>query len=328
MITFRISAAICGGCLLLMSGGCGSDESAPVARPAAEGGGQPAADAPRDRPENSSGGGSVAERDSPGGPPRREFRPVRLGGSASDTSATAGGGAATGSGDPHSNPAFAKLKDLQIVLGEWRGTTRRKFGDFNALETVRWKWDLLTDKSQPALVFDTTDSPYFQAARLTYDATAQHFRLAATDKDGVKRVYEGTYTQEPQLVAGDDPNKLQRVFKLQLDQIEPADDRELARVVLNQQNNNRYLVEIYRRSGERVVIHDTIANQREGTSFALIDEGYGERTCVISEGLGTMTVTHNGRTYYVCCTGCQAAFNENPEYWIAKAEERRQAGGE
>jgi YHS domain-containing protein len=37
-------------------------------------------------------------------------------------------------------------------------------------------------------------------------------------------------------------------------------------------------------------------------------------------------VTHNGRTYYVCCTGCQAAFNENPEYWIAKAEERKAEG--
>lgn len=327
MTTFRISAAICGCCLLLWSGGCGSDENAPAANPAADAGGEPA-DPPPDSPEGSSRGSTVAERDPSGGPPRREFRPVRLGSSPSGSTATSDGGAATASGDPHSNPAFEELKDLQIVLGEWRGTTRRKFGDFNALETVRWKWDLLTDKSRPALVFDTTDSPYFQTARLTYDAAAQKFRLDATDKDGANRIYEGAYTQEPQLVAGDDPNKPQRVFKLQLDQIEPSDDRELARVVFNQQNNNRYLVEIYRRSGERVVIHDTIANQREGTSFALIDEGYGERTCVISEGLGTMTVTHNGRTYYVCCTGCQAAFNENPEYWIAKAEERQKAGGE
>ncbi|MEZ5952658.1 MAG: YHS domain-containing protein, partial [Planctomycetaceae bacterium] len=68
---------------------------------------------------------------------------------------------------------------------------------------------------------------------------------------------------------------------------------------------------------------DTVSTQREGTSLALIDEGYGEKTCIISGGLGTMTVSHKGQTYYVCCTGCKAAFEDDPERWIARAEEQK-----
>ena len=96
----------------------------------------------------------------------------------------------------------------------------------------------------------------------------------------------------------------------------------MAKVVLHQQDNNRYLLEVFDERGDELVKYDTVGNQREGTSFALSDTSYGEKTCVVSQGLGTMPVSHNGRTYYVCCTGCRAAFEEEPERWIAKLAER------
>ncbi|MFN9042374.1 MAG: hypothetical protein ACK5YO_39160, partial [Planctomyces sp.] len=67
---------------------------------------------------------------------------------------------------------------------------------------------------------------------------------------------------------------------------------------------------------------DTVSTQRDGTSFALSDTDYAERTCIISEGLGTTEVTWKGRSYWVCCSGCKAAFDEDPETWIARAAER------
>ena len=81
------------------------------------------------------------------------------------------------------------------------------------------------------------------------------------------------------------------------------------------------LVELSRRRGQGTYrLQDTIGCQREGTSFALSDTDYGEKTCVISQGLGTMTVSHKGKTYWVCCSGCKAAFEEEPEKWIARFE--------
>jgi len=91
-------------------------------------------------------------------------------------------------------------------------------------------------------------------------------------------------------------------------------------VVFSQQENNRYLLEIYDKRGDNMLKVNTVANQREGTSFALNPDDYGDKKCVVSGGLGTSTVSHNGKTYYVCCSGCKAAFEEDPERWIAKFE--------
>jgi len=41
--------------------------------------------------------------------------------------------------------------------------------------------------------------------------------------------------------------------------------------------------------------------------------------------LGTITVTHMGATYYVCCSGCRDAFNENPAKILAEYTKRKRA---
>jgi YHS domain-containing protein len=33
-------------------------------------------------------------------------------------------------------------------------------------------------------------------------------------------------------------------------------------------------------------------------------------------------VSHKGKTFWVCCSGCKAAFDAEPEVWIARAEQR------
>jgi hypothetical protein len=122
-----------------------------------------------------------------------------------------------------------------------------------------------------------------------------------------------------------DNNKLQRTFVLELTQVAPEDLSRLSRIVLNQQENNRYLFEVHDRRGDEFAKYDTVANQRQGTSFAANLDDYGEKTCIISQGLGTMSVSHKGKSYWVCCSGCKAAFEDDPERWIAKAAERAKA---
>jgi YHS domain-containing protein len=34
-----------------------------------------------------------------------------------------------------------------------------------------------------------------------------------------------------------------------------------------------------------------------------------------------MQVTHKGKTYYVCCSGCRDAFRDEPEKYIREYEE-------
>ena len=56
---------------------------------------------------------------------------------------------------------------------------------------------------------------------------------------------------------------------------------------------------------------------REGVTFG-VEAGGKKPQCVVTGGLGTMAVTYMGTTYYVCCSGCRDAFNENPAKIIAE----------
>ena len=59
---------------------------------------------------------------------------------------------------------------------------------------------------------------------------------------------------------------------------------------------------------------------RVGRKFAA---GDGKPECIVSGGLGTSTVTYKGKQYYVCCSGCRDAFNENPEKFIKELEAKQ-----
>lgn len=249
---------------------------------------------------------------------RRTFQPVVLGGGHGRTSG------APLTGDAKMTSIRDALDPLQILVGEWSGKTFRVIGGAVGLEEPHWQWDFTTKKDEPALVMHSETAPYLQTARLTWVPERKRFRLEATDRDGSRRVYEGNFSEPVQDVPGDG-NSLQRTFKLELTQVEPADAKKLARIVLAQQENNRYLLEVYDVRGDNFVKYDTVGNQREGTSFAASLDDYGEKECIVSQGLGTISLSHDGKTYWVCCTGCKAAFEEDPERWVAKAEARKKA---
>jgi YHS domain-containing protein len=59
---------------------------------------------------------------------------------------------------------------------------------------------------------------------------------------------------------------------------------------------------------------------REGTSLAV--EGFGELECIVTGGKGTMAVSYQGKTYYVCCSGCKQAFDDDPAGIIAAYEKK------
>ncbi len=221
---------------------------------------------------------------------------------------------------------MAKLKPLQVMLGSWRGTTRREYDGFKAVDGHEWIWDLRSRPGQPSLASASDKSPYLKQASLTWIPEASVFELTATDLNGAQRMFTGDYTDPVHEIVGSD-DKLHRVFRLELTQTEQSAEQaggERWQVSFAQQENNRYLLEVDKRRGTASFRRfDTVSTQREGTSFALSDSSYGEKECIISQGLGTISVSWNGRSFWVCCSGCKAAFEEDPETWIARAEKRK-----
>lgn len=63
-----------------------------------------------------------------------------------------------------------------------------------------------------------------------------------------------------------------------------------------------------------------IGMTREGERLA--NGNTGERQCIVTGGLGTISVMHAGKTYYVCCEGCKQAFESDPEGTLMAYRER------
>jgi YHS domain-containing protein len=57
----------------------------------------------------------------------------------------------------------------------------------------------------------------------------------------------------------------------------------------------------------------------DGESLAGVASTSERPRCIVTGGAATMTMSYQGRTFLVCCTGCRDEFNENPEKYIKKA---------
>jgi hypothetical protein len=257
-----------------------------------------------------------------------EFKPLSsaTSGDAGAVKSQAGSSNVPPGSEQRISAVMAKLKPLQVMLGNWRGTTRREYDGFKAVDSHEWIWDLRSQPDQPALASASDKSPYLKQASLTWNPTDSFFELTATDRDGQERAFRGDYTDPVHEIIGPD-DKWHRVFRLELTQTDQSAQTvggERWQISFTQQENNRYLLEVAKRRGTAAFRRfDTVSTQREGTSFALSDSSYGEKECIISQGLGTTAVSWMGKTYWVCCSGCKAAFEEDPETWIARAEKRK-----
>src|SRR5262249_7520975 len=58
---------------------------------------------------------------------------------------------------------------------------------------------------------------------------------------------------------------------------------------------------------------------KEGEAFAAGSSAADLPKCVVTGGAATLTVSYQGKTYPLCCSGCRDEVNENPEKYIKKA---------
>lgn len=317
---------------LLTSLGC-ADSEKPVTSPSLENsGGSLAADdsMAADATENSehaTGASKPAESNVVADDDTDEFVPLSLGSPSKTGADDSANTKQPVDSEQQISEVMEALKPLQVMLGKWSGKTRLDFDGFKAVDQHEWIWDLQSNPDQPALKISSDASPYLKDAWLTWDRQQSVFLLAATDKAGVTREFSGTYTDPVHEIVGPD-EKLHKVFRLELTQTPESQtsvDGPHFQLAFAQQENNRYLLEVGRRRGKAAFRrYDTVSTQREGTSFAVSDSDYGDKTCIISQGLGTISVSYEGKSYWVCCSGCKAAFESDPATWIARDIKRRE----
>ena len=202
------------------------------------------------------------------------------------------------------------LQELNDLIGNWRGTgepngTREEKQRNFWQEAIAWEWCFKDKDIFLRAAFDK--SKHFTAAELRYLPDKQRYQLSATTPDKQKLVFEGTLDKKRLTLERSDDKK-----------------KETQRLVLMLLHFNRHVYRYEVKPADRVAFREIyrVGATKEGVEFAGDDD---KPECVVSGGLGTMPVTYKGKTYYVCCSGCRDAFQDEPEKYIKEFEARKKA---
>lgn len=192
------------------------------------------------------------------------------------------------------------LSPFNSLIGGWRGSGQVRRGSIRGAwrETGTFVWKFSGGKT--GIEYQIKDGKHLHHGLVSWDPEKKEFTMDAILPDEKKQSYRGTFEKKALILVS-----------------EPDDDEMISRITLRQLNDKRMLVlyekrradqSFYARVGE-------VGYTREGTRLASSDSSGPE--CIVTGGAGTIKVTHKNKTYYVCCTGCRDAFNDDPEAILA-----------
>lgn len=206
------------------------------------------------------------------------------------------------------------LAPFEHIVGPWKGQgipTANKLRGWP--ERHLWAW-AFADGKPVALTVEFEGSKILARARLTHQG--DQYRLEGTDADGNPVAYTGALDDKKQ--------------NLTLEREAPLPDGARQRLILRLNSNQiRYLIwdERQPKGGTRFARAAEMQMGKEGESFAAGAAAANVPKCIITGGAATLSVTYNGRSYPVCCTGCRDEFEADPERWLKKLAARGGAAG-
>jgi hypothetical protein len=210
---------------------------------------------------------------------------------------------------PKATPAREALKPFNILVGSWKGTgipegTQEDRQKGHWIETVAWEWQFKGDDAWLTVTFDK--GKHFVRGELRHVPAKDQIHLSLVTVDKQTLTYSGTLKGKQLALERDVP-----------------DSKVVERLTFSLLHDNRitYRLETRPASGTALTRKYLVGLTKEGVPFA--DVGKSERECIVSGGLGTIAVTYEGKTYYVCCSGCRDEFKENPAKYVKEWEAKR-----
>jgi hypothetical protein len=204
-------------------------------------------------------------------------------------------------------PSSAKeaLQALNDYIGGWKGNgTSEKNRTEIWKESADWGWRF---KGKDAwLTFDLKNGKHFKRGELRYLTDRGVYQLTLFDRSNKARAFEGKLKNR----------------RLILTRQEKSDGETQQLQMYLADGGARFIYEYAVKPANRTLFSKDfqVAMTREGEVFGA---GARKPECIVTGGLGTSTVMYKGVTYYVCCSGCRDAFNEEPERYIKEYNARK-----
>jgi YHS domain-containing protein len=212
----------------------------------------------------------------------------------------------------------APFAPFEHMVGGWKGAAVPAANRIRGWpERHQWAWKFA--KGVPIGMNITIEGgKIFTQALLSYNPATQQYRLEGTDPAGQPVAYVGA-------LGGEKTNELL------LDRVGAAPDGSKERLTIRPNSNLiRYTMNFdHQEPGAPQFAHYIEAGlTKEGESFAAGGAAADLPRCIVTGGTASMSVSFQGKTYPLCCTGCRDEFNENPAKYVQKALLRAQAGSD
>lgn len=196
------------------------------------------------------------------------------------------------------------LQSFNDFIGDWKGNAETKSGKSEFWkEEMAWGWKFNKDGS-PSVQVEFKDSKNFTKGDVKYLADKKKFQLTLTDKDKKEHVFDGEFKRNVLTFVRVDSSTMDK-YTLKLN---TTNEGALLNLEYTVQSGGRGL-------DKKLFI---VQSKKEGSAIA----GGKKNECVVSGGVGTRAVSYNGKTYYVCCSGCADAFAENPKKFVDEFEKK------
>jgi hypothetical protein len=201
------------------------------------------------------------------------------------------------------------LQALNDLIGSWdatgepEGTRQEKQRGFWT-ESLRWRWQFKGDDAWLKVAVEK--GKYFTKGDLRYLSDKDLFQLTLTTVTDQALTFQGHLKEHV----------------LTLERQDEA-TRETQRLTLTLLHGSRLLYRYEVKSPDRSFFRRiyAVGATKQGAAFA--GSGSPNPECVVSGGLGTIRVSYKGETYYVCCSGCRDAFNDEPEKYIKEFQAKK-----
>lgn len=202
----------------------------------------------------------------------------------------------------------AALQMLNEYIGNWNGSGNpdKPKPDPKDIwkESIELGWKFKGKDSW--LILNFNNDKKFKGGEMRYSMEKKVYLLTLLDKQDKKLLFEGEL-KEPYLT---------------FERTDP-DTKELQQIKMNLAGDGARLTFRYgtASSGKKLIAKDYVVGcTKEGFSLGAKEK---KNECIVSGGLGTSAVSYKGQTYYVCCSGCRDAFNEDPEKYIKEYEAKK-----
>jgi hypothetical protein len=215
---------------------------------------------------------------------------------------------ANGWATDHDSERRAGLQLLNEFIGVWDGTGRPDKprpdpNDSAWNETIDWSWRF--QGGDAWLEFKVTNGKYLSGGEVRYLPKTKSYALRLTDAAKKTHDFSGRFEKSYLVFERTDASG-------ETQQLTMNSAGDSARFVY------RYAVRPKGRTIFTKVYQ--VAASKQGESLGA---GAKKNECIVTGGLGTITVTYMGETFYVCCTACRDAFNEEPAKYVKAFKEKK-----